>query len=97
MLSYCLQEMAAGVARRTRLWGSFKSVLVPSVPPSLRCPGPHVFISSAGGGPSPHLQQRTALLVSKLPGLSLPDEYMSEGVYGVTSLATDISSRNVVR
>ena len=58
--------MVVGVEGHAGIWRSVQFVLVPAVPPSLRCLGPDIPISPAGGSPGTLLQPGTALPVSKL-------------------------------
>ena len=59
-----LQEMAVSAARRVGLQCCFQPLLVAAVSPPLRCPGPNIPVSPAGGCIGPYFQQGTALAVS---------------------------------
>ena len=59
-----VQEMAVDIERLAGLWSGLQSVLVPTVPASLKCSGLHLPLSPAGCSAVSNLQQRAAITVS---------------------------------
>ena len=60
-----VQEVAADTQRSFGFWSGCQSVLVPAVPPSVRCSCLHFLITPASGSIVPHHQQRAAVNVSQ--------------------------------